>query len=308
MTVDVLDTSKLRHFRRGARLTVYRTDTPADDTSFAVTKVPTGDVNKETAGSNGMVITELRMQFSIERDLSKHPNKCSIDITNLNAASRSALKEKPLYVVFEAGYDGTLRTMCEGDVLYGMSTLEHPNWTTRLQLGDGARVSAGARVSKSYGRGTTVRSAIRDLCKSMGQPMPKNLATDKALNAQFESGEALFGASKDELTRVLTPYGYSWSFQNGKLQIMREAEVSTDEYEISEATGMIGSPEFGTPTKNGKPPNITIKSLLYPELRPGAKVNVISRAISGPFKIVKVGHKGDTHGPEWETTIEVKSL
>jgi hypothetical protein len=300
MTVDVLDVTKLRQFKRTMRLSVYRMNTPDDDTSFVV--------SKETAGSNGMVITDLRMEFDIERDLSKNPNQCSVKITNLNQASRAAVEKKPLHVVVEAGYDGSVRLLYEGDMIFGMSTLEHPNWTTLIQLGDGARASASARISKSYSEGTTIRTALKDVCKSLGQGLPKNLESDKRLDAQFESGEAMFGASKNELTRLLTPYGYSWSFQNNKLQILRDAEVNTDFYEISESTGMIGSPDFGTPPKSGKPPHITIRSLLYPELRPGCRALVKSRSLNGMFKIVKVSHKGDTHGTEWETTVEVKPV
>ena len=69
---------------------------------------------------------------------------------------------------------------------------------------------------------------------------------------------------------------------------------------------MIGTPEFGSPPKSGKPPHMTVRCLLYPELVPGDLVQLSSRAKSGLFKLVKVTHSGDTHAADWQTEVEIQ--
>jgi hypothetical protein len=302
---------KLRNFKRLAKLTVYRMSTPLFDDKFESTRVSQTGSKDATETTTGLVITDLRMQFEIERDLTKHPNSCTVKITNLNEHSRAALTKKPLHVVVEAGYDGVLRVLYEGDLNWGMSTLEDSDWVTTLQLADGGRAYAGARIAKSYSRGTTYKTVVKDLCTSFGQPFPKNLDSPEnaaLLVKQLSSGGVAFGEAREELSRILDPIGLGWSFQNGKLQILRETETASDQYEISEATGMIGTPDFGTPNENGKPPHITVTSLLYPELRAGSRAVVKSRELNGLFKIIKVTHTADTHGAEWETKVEIRAV
>ncbi len=87
--------------------------------------------------------------------------------------------------------------------------------------------------------------------------------------------------------------------------ILRENDVTGVTYTIDEENGMIGSPEFGKPSRRGKAPEVTIRTLLYPEIRPGHPVKVASRDLNGTFKVKNVKHRGDTHGPDWMTEVEI---
>lgn len=295
--------SQLRRFKRNVRLVVQRTSSPSAGEDFFVQKL---DAERTT---NGVEITDLRVKFSIERDLSKHPNSCDIEVYNLAQTTRAAVETKPLLVELAAGHDGVSRLLSTGDVLFAMSKQEGPEWVTMLQLGDGARATARARAKpRSYGKNTTVKQVLRDIAKSMGQGLPKNIEASADLDAQFANSISLSGYARDEMTKILAPYGYNWSIQNGRLQILRDETARTDMLEISERTGMIGTPSFGDPPKSGKPPHVTVKMLLYPELVPGGRIQLTSRAKSGTFKLVKVKHTGDTHGDEWFTEVEIQPL
>jgi len=48
------------------------------------------DDAKEVERHRGVVIEAMRIEFTIERTLKKHPNSCSVKLTNLNEASRAA--------------------------------------------------------------------------------------------------------------------------------------------------------------------------------------------------------------------------
>ncbi len=194
-----------------------------------------------------------------------------------------------------------------GDLHFGMTKLERPDWLTLLQLGDGVRTYAHSRVNKSYAAGTSNRTVLTDVARSMGLALPKNIADAAFMDTQFASGLAMVGPARDELTRILAPFGYHWSVQNGQLQILDDTLVSsTSAIPIDKEHGIIGTPEFGSPPKSGKPPHIHVKMLLHPEMSPGCLVKLTSKTKNGLFRAEQVRHQGDTHGSEWETSVELK--
>ena len=70
--------------------------------------------------------------------------------------------------------------------------------------------------------------------------------------------------------------------------------------EISVDSGLIGSPEFGTPEKNGKPALVKFTSL-FTVTQPGARVHLKSERYNGEVLVVKSQFVGDTHGRDFYT-------
>lgn len=293
--------SRLRQFKRNAKVTIWRTTTPT----------PGGVFDPEKTGTNGIVIEDMRIEFEIERNLTKNPNTCDVTITNLSEASRAEFSRKPLLINLEAGYDGINRLMFVGDLHYAASEQKGTDWSTLLQMGDGDRIHHSAKVSKSYNGTVTAKQVLRDICKSFGQDLPANVEAATDLDVRLEGGTISFGRVRDELTSILAPYGYSWSFQNGKVQILKDTEANRNGvFVISEETGMIGTPEFGSTPRSGKPPHMTVNMFLFPEILPGSRVKVISKALADGniFKVISTKHRGDTHAGDWFTTLEIKPL
>lgn len=292
-----------RHYKHAWKVTAYRAKPGA----------PSGFVNTHSDYfenlPNGIEIEKLRIQFQIEKTLDKEPNTCELVITNLAAGTRVDLCKKPLIVRVDAGYeeDGGARHLFAGDLRYGWSKQDGTEWLTTLQLADGSRAFQHARVSRSYKAGTSVLTAVRDAARTMGVLLPRNLETSAELGRAFAAGVQLHGNTRDELTRLLAPFGYSWSIQSGRLVILKDDEVDTTRaIVISKDTGMLGSPEFGAPEKDGKPPTLTIRTLLYPQVTPGGMLSVQSESINGIFRAERVVHSGDSHGDDWYTEIEAK--
>lgn len=275
---------------------MWHTNVPADPDQYRVAKTD----------PNGLEITNLRMQFEVQRDHNRHPNTCDVKIFNLNQSNRAEMEQLPLAVNLEAGHDGVSRLLFTGDVRFAMTELRGRDWLTLLQLGDASRIHSAARISRSYGPLTSVKTVLRDACASIGQELPKNIQVSQDLEDQFQTGTVVHGQLKDELTRLLAPYGYNWSFQNGRIQMLRDEETGNFEFPINEDTGMIGTPEFGSPPKSGKKPHMTVRMLLYPELTPGCRVRVQSKVVNGLFRVNKVKHTGDTHEQDWFTEVEIK--
>lgn len=291
----------IRKLNRNAELVVHRSGQPLPGEDYFVQKLGSPD-----GGTNGLKIVDLQIKCSIERDLSRHPNRCKIEIINVSEKTRHAMETTPLFIDFSAGHAGINKLLMSGDVLFAMSKHDGVDWTTMLQVGDGARAHAEARVALTLKRGTTVKTALREVAKKLGQKLPSNIEASSDLNVQFACSTVIHGSASHELTRMLAPYGLDWSVQNGRLQILKYAESRNDVQLISEANGMINTPQYGQPSKTGKVPPMTIQNLLYPELTPGGLVEVRSKSTNGLFKLIKVRHNLDTHGDPWFTEVEVK--
>lgn len=254
-------------------------------------------------------ITQARVRFSIEKTLGKTPNTCELEIFNLAEETRTALVRKPLRVFLEAGYDDAPTLLFSGDLRWGESLRDGVDWQTKLLLGDGARAYAQARINRAYAKGTPLLTVLRDAASAIGLALPNEATSSDDLRSQLAAGESLSGLASDELTRLLAPYGYEWSIQDGRLQVLRNDQVraSTARVISEEDSGMLATPELGAPdltSKKPKAPTITIRHLLYPEIVPGDRIEVRSRVGAGAWKVQKVRHEGDSEGEEWQTTIE----
>lgn len=254
---------------------------------------------------NAVVITDLRVQFVVEKNLRSEPNTCDVTITNLSERSRSEAQAKPLYARLDAGYAGNLERLFTGDLRWGVSTLDGVDWNTKLQLGDGDRAFRFARVNRSFKGGVDARTAILETAHSMGLTAKFTPAAERELRAQFAGGLALTGPAQTELTRLLGPFGMSWSIQDGTLQILRAGEHRANAaIVISQDEGMIGSPEYGAPTKKHAKPTLSVSTMLQPAIVPGGLIAVTARNVKGTFRVERVTHRGDTHGDDWQSDVE----
>lgn len=255
--------------------------------------------------NNGLVIDGLRMQFEITKTIAKEPNTGTVTIYNGNAETRAWLQRDGLSMWLEAGYDGTYRRILAGSVKWCESRHEGTDWATRLEVVDGARADR-ARVGRTYRQGTPVATILRDVAKGMGYVLPAGVAE---LDGALPAGVTVAGLARDELTRLLAQFGYSWSIQGEQLQVLRDGEVNADEaWVISEETGLVGVPEYSAPTKSKKKRTLTFSSLLFPELTPGGRVQLEARVVRGLHRMRSVKHVGDTHGQEWTTHVEATAL
>lgn len=267
---------------------------------------PTGFFSQ---GGDTVVISDHRVEFSIEKNLAKSPNKCRITITNLSEQSRAEFEKTPLHVRIDAGYDGQPQRLFAGDLTFGQSSQEGADWRTELQIADGERAFRRARVNRSYSSAVTYRALVTEIAKAMGLEVPSSAAEFAELDKQLVSGVALFGQASDQMTAVLSSHDLEWSIQDGKLQILG-SNARPDIREISAKTGLVGSPRFGTPenARSKKRPTLHFRTLLYPSLVPGGKVRIESRSVRGLYRLERVVHEGDTRGQSWYSECEAKPL
>lgn len=252
-----------------------------------------------------LVVTDLRVAFAIKKSDGKEPNTAEITITNLNADQRGKLQQKGVKVTLDAGYQDTgLSRIWRGDA----RTIDHvrngPDWDSVIKCGDGERSYQNARVSESFAPGTGAGDVLRYLANASGLQIGNTPTVLLNIVKTFDQGYVVSGPWKAEIARFMKGLGYVLSIQNETIQVLLPGQSTNAEIPlVSPDSGLIGSPEFGTPEKKGKPALVKFKSLLIPST-PGALVHLKSQRYDGQVYVKKIAMDGDSFGGPWYTTFD----
>ncbi len=251
-------------------------------------------------------VTGLRVSFTVKRTLKPDANSAEVSVYNLSSTSRAGIKRKGVRVILEAGYaDVGLETVITGDCRLASHEQSGTEWVTKFELLDGGRVLRYGRASTAYAAGTPISKAVSDLAGKLGLSGGQLAKQLPSLAAKTRNGIVAHGSVPETLDKLLKPQGYSWSIQDGRLQVLRGDTDHTDEIPlISTDSGLVGSPKLLTPDKAEGRSLLSFTSLLNTRIRPGCLVAVQSKQFSGQFRVESVTHKGDTHGTDWTSEVE----
>lgn len=277
-------------------------------------------------------ISELDMQWEVEKTLKSDPNKCTLTIYNLSPEHRHQLENINLYdpkkdktkpaargnvgkqtkspktglirVEIEAGYLETGRSLIfRGDLRRALSTLtEDKTWVTKIEGEDGGRTVLSSRVCLSFPPGTSLYDVAEECAFAMGIGLGNILEVESVLKGKvYASGTVLDGPAATELKGVLRRAGLVYSIQDGALQFLktgtglRVKAILLDAY-----SGLVGVPERDATGL------VKATALLNPELQVGGYVYLDSIDIKGTFRIVRVNYECETDGDDWYAKLELK--
>ena len=258
-------------------------------------------------GANAIEIKDLRFAFQIQKTKDKEPNTATITIWNLTEEKRALFQQRGSKVLLEAGYPATVSAIFTGDVRHAESFRVGPDWETRIELGDGERAFKFSRVRESFAPGARHAAVLTKLAEEMG--LDAGNINSTGLTGQFVHGHVAAGTASIEFDRVVRSAGYEWSIQDGKIQLLARDAPNTESIVVLSAdSGLVGSPEFGTPPAKNKPRTLKGKSLLNPRILVGRRIELDSEKHKGIFRVISLTHSGDTHGPDWYTDFEAVPL
>lgn len=263
-----------------------------------------------TLAPDAIEIEGLRVQFKVVRTGTKEPNTAEVTIWNLSPSNRALVQAKGSKLILLAGYEGSFRQIFAGDVRTVDQVRDGAHWTTKIECGDGERAYLYARVSEAFAPGTPANVVGARLITLLGLDPGDALARVSAIGRNFTQGYSARGPVSRELDRLLDGLGLTWSIQDGRLQVLGPGESvqPSTSIELSPETGLIGSPEHGSPDAKGGPGVLKVKSLIQPDLRPAVRFALVSATVTGNYVCGKVELSGDTAGGEWYTTIEATPL
>lgn len=252
----------------------------------------------------------LKVAFKVERSRSKEPNSCDLEIYNLNKDNRTRFQKKEIPVVLEAGYVDNIFQIFSGNLTFGQNRLDGRDWVTSMQAGDGSTKFRTARINTSIKGPVPVGDVLKTVAASLGVD-PGNIDEKASKGSirgkltQFVNGIVLSGKSEQEIDKIIKSMGYSWSIQDGALQLLEPNETIGDSVVLLAAgTGLVGTPEAG---EDGF---VKVRSLIQRDLFPGRKFKLESRngELNGFYRIEKAIFVGDTWGGDWYIDIEGKQL
>lgn len=270
--------------------------------------------------------TEHDVKFKISKSIKSEPNKCKLDIYNLNEEQRNAIAAlipdtklvhvrdtkkiraaarqipKGIGVKIEAGYNGNNSLIWLGDMRTCSSEYVAPDWITTLESGDGEKAWVNARVNVSFGPKTPTDMALRACVKALGlgEGNLAEIIANKGLTAKlFPQGTVISGPVSQQLTDFCRSADIEWSIQDGAIQFTgRGAALNKSAILISKDTGMIGSPKIDVDRI------LTVKTIMIPDIRPGRLIVVHADQNEGNFRTEEIEWTGDSAGSEWGLTIK----
>jgi hypothetical protein len=286
-------------YGRRVRVTIaVPVSTPGDFKGVTTDTITVGGGDDSTTPS-------LRVVAEIHKDLQKDPNNSELTIYNLSPKTRGSLQTKGVKVTVEAGYAATgVSRIFIGDARTVDHVREGVDWLTKIRLGDGERSLRFARLSRSWSPGTGAGDVLRDLANATGLQVGNIPDTVANVTVGFDQGYSVQGPVMRSIDRLAKSIGYTVSVQDQTLQILLPGHALDAEVpEISPTTGLIGSPQTGTPEKKGGPALVEFRSLLQPT-RPGAKVHLKSARYDSDVRVKKCSFLLDTHSENWYTDFK----
>lgn len=259
---------------------------------------------------DGLRVEGLRMAFKVAKSTKREPNTCELRIWNLAEQTRAKLQGKGVPVILSAGYKDNAAVLFQGDSRTIDHIRENADWITRVRCGDGERAYQWAHFSDSFAPGSSIADVIRGAAKALGVNTGNlddelNKGNFRGALTSFAHGYTAHGKAALELDRLLRTCGFSWSIQDGALQLLRgDAPAPGQAVLLTPDTGLIGSPEHNAPDKKSKPPRVKFRSLLQPQIRCGGTVELRAAAVKGQFRVESIEHTGDTASTEWYTSGE----
>ena len=271
-----------------------------------------------------LLIENLRISFSIQKNLAWSTNSCQLRIWNLSADHRNQLRNYGDRVILYAGYQNELtqptvytgstanaKILFRGDTTNVRHIYDYPDIVTVIECGDGERFSNQQLIEVSYKESVPARSVIENIASQIGLTISEFSNTP---NIIYQTGYVYAGPAKDALQEVCAYLNVQWSIQNEMLQIVPvTGTVAQPPFVVNADTGMVGVPERYTYKRldlyrNGPKTGWRVRSTLRPAILPGSRILLESQHISldpGSFRVETIRHDGDTYGPQWFSNMEV---
>lgn len=271
----------------------------------------------EIAGSHLITIEHLKIKFEITKSVQAKENTGKIEIYNLGHTTRKLIDPEDCLIKIWAGYSQHkgLIEIGQGDITKVNTNKSETEIVTEIYIAEGIKKIRSNPVSISYASNVKLGDILTTLKASSGFTF-KQIDMDTAKT--MAGGYADMGSLDHILDNLALSYDFDWSIQNGVVLIKgRKPSVSHEIMLFSSESGLILNPEsVKKVSRRLEKSKITqeerskhsLQVLLQPQLQINDVIAVKSEDLSGKYKIEKITHKGDTHGNEWYSDLEVIAI
>lgn len=234
--------------------------------------------------------SELDIEFDIPFDDDMEFNEAEITIYNLSDTTRGRLL-KGKKITVEAGFKGDTGVVFTGYIDKATTTTEGADRKTTLKCLD--RLTETEISEITYKAGTKASAILKNLLEKTGTP----IAVFKVrLDYTFKDEQKVDGNLMENIKKYADICGISVFVSKGKIYARYLKEGENLNFEVSEDTGLIGSPtEYEEEMTANEDHPETIKgyeaeTILQHRFRAGGIIKLKSRDVSGQYRIRSGSH------------------
>ena len=261
-------------------------------------------------------IDKLRVAFSCTQTAQLIANPGAFTIYNLSESTRARIRRLDTVVTLLAGYEedessNGPRVVYRGNVTFVKHMLEHPDWVTTLETGDGIAAIRQSTSTIGLPSGTRAVDVMNQFISDLGVGVRGISPAISANFKQYEGAFSFMGQTIKGLASVVDSLGGEASIQDEEIQVVpKEAPYLTRTVIVQGDSGLISTPEPIMEAGSGArvaliPYGHRLRTLLNPIVRPGTLIDLRSRSVKGLFYVQTVVHDGDTRGASFSSTMEV---
>ena len=311
------------------------TTTPAtiSDTGTADFGITNGKTTTTAATPNvaatpgqGLDLSQLRFSFKITQQTIQTPGTMECRIYNLSNATASKIQTEFTRIQLTAGYEGNLGLIFDGTInMARKGRASQVDTVLDITATDSDLAHNFAVVSTTVAAGSTPDARLAALKTALASQYVTDGYIPSLTGPTLPRGRVYFGMARDHLRTFADSVDCDWSIQQGKLQLVpKSAYAPGDVIVLTSRTGVIGLP---VQTFSG----IEVRCLLNPSIKPGRAIQLDNASIQqaaigtdlssqaqkgllpslsadGYYRVLVVGHAGDTRGRDWETLITCTGL
>ena len=269
-------------------------------------------------GSKRYGMDDLYFEFDVPFEDSDTLQTATFKAYNLSEATRKSIKRGNV-IILNAGYEGDVGAIFVGQVSACSHRRQNTEWITEISATAAMEQWLGAKVSKTYAKGSTAKTIVADLLNIFGVEVGEfSLAIDKV----YDRGLVCNGKVKDVLRQVVVSDCKSrFLIRNDSVVINDPAKGLTNGIVLTADSGLLLSGSdveetviaVGTDSqksaaaKSEEGNYITRECLLNYHIGPAEQITVKSMTLNGRFVVVKGKHTGSPKG-SWKTTLEMRPL
>ena len=285
--------------------------------------------------SNAYRVTDLHVEFEINKDNTHKSNVGSITFYNLSDEIVNYINQNAgskLSILFKAGYNGENQTIFQGEVSFF-----EDEWTddlntrkTKLTLKDGETALLTATTARSYKTGTLLNRILDDLTSDLG--LPKGRIVPYGSSDKLKFSKSFTGTASDNLKNLAANTGRTFSVQDGSIfYTVQGKALKQTVFELSMDSGLIGIPsvrcmsakqtyelekkidkakkeQIKQKLQNKEDIGFVVTCLMNGAIIPETTIYLKSKYNTGFYKVIEVSHKGSYEGGDWTTEMKLAEV
>lgn len=265
--------------------------------------------------NDGILISDLNVDFKIERSIDFSANSCNLKIYNPSEETQEKFLQKGASVVVSAGYDDEgSGVIYVGQITESAAYREGANRVVELTAGsiqNANRDLEYVTVSLSYKRDTSVATPLEDIASAVGLT---TYGFEAAKKINLSNGFTFAGSAKAALAAcksILIANELDLFIDNTTILVFerKTADTRFTTVYLSPETGLIGTAKLTDSNKAGDPEEefpsrVSFKALLNPGINPNGIVVLDESTVTGTFIMEKVFFNGNNYGGEFTVSGE----